>query len=591
MASFSGSGRGGWAPRRGRGRGGRAPHFAKNREQAKPDLQTHPLGDPVKVFRSSDLSLKPIDSAEISNCQHVASYNWLNDEVPTIVVPGKPPRWTPLQAPQRLKEDDGQYFRDPNAAKYPDFPMAPVVHAITETDPEFDATNTDVFACGSTLGNLLRFARGVDKAFRFNIEVIGETVFFVRKENDPKEVIKDIRGFGHTFPEAYTTWEHSVKGSETHQRIIRYEFGGLECLVRFESDGYIDDSLAVRDVAPAQTAGDQDELLQAFQQAAIGRSPSNAMGKPEELKIEHRGSTVPHHSIFDLKTRSGKYKKPIDMTDIYPALWMKQISKFIVAYHDGHGLFEDIQVQDVKKDVRAWVRENRDGIRRFATLLNEIVDIAKSSTNKLLEVYCPGADRLEVRNQYGDGVHALPADLVDRWEKTQVTVSSTQDDASDEDEYNDGGVDLNARLAITWLWVNEKNKKQIGKDAAVIYRDELVSRLQHIQDLNSALHGLLQKTCTTPTNVSNSELEQFQQKVKDRDYFYETIAMLSTHVQSIRMELQHLGAQVGAALLLTDLNPEYFPQWDIEKRTAHPLTTAINNSSRDTVHLPGFNDV
>lgn len=43
----------------------------------------------MKVFRSSDLSLKPIDSAEISNCQHVASYNWLNDEVPTIVVPGK----------------------------------------------------------------------------------------------------------------------------------------------------------------------------------------------------------------------------------------------------------------------------------------------------------------------------------------------------------------------------------------------------------------------------------------------------------------------------------------------------------------------
>ena len=39
-------------------------------------------------FRSSDLSLKPIDLAEISNCQYVASYNWLNDEVPTIVVLG-----------------------------------------------------------------------------------------------------------------------------------------------------------------------------------------------------------------------------------------------------------------------------------------------------------------------------------------------------------------------------------------------------------------------------------------------------------------------------------------------------------------------
>ena len=54
----------------------------------KPDFEKYSLGNLVKEFRSSDLSLKPIDLAEISNCQYVASYNWLNDEVPTIVVPG-----------------------------------------------------------------------------------------------------------------------------------------------------------------------------------------------------------------------------------------------------------------------------------------------------------------------------------------------------------------------------------------------------------------------------------------------------------------------------------------------------------------------
>jgi hypothetical protein len=89
MTSFSGSSRGGYAPRRGRGRGGRVPYFVKNREQVQPDLEKYPLGDLVKLFRISDLSLKPLDLAEITDCQHVASYNWLNDEVPTIVVPGK----------------------------------------------------------------------------------------------------------------------------------------------------------------------------------------------------------------------------------------------------------------------------------------------------------------------------------------------------------------------------------------------------------------------------------------------------------------------------------------------------------------------
>jgi hypothetical protein len=326
--------------------------------------------------------------------------------------------------------------------------MAPVVHAIVETNPEFDAASTDLFACGSTLGNLLRFTRGIDKSFRFNVEVIGETVFFVRKENDPKEVIKDIRGFGHTFPEAYTTWEHSVKGSETHQRIIRYKFGGLSCLVRFESDGYIRETPAVNDTAPAKTAVNQDDLLQALQETAISRPSNTTISKPDAVKIKHGGSAVPQQSIFDLKTRSGKHKRDIDMSDIYPAIWIKQISNFIVAYHDGAGLFEDIRVQDVKNDVQAWAGDNRDAIRRFATLLDKIVDIARSNASKLLEVYCSGTDRLEIRVQYGDGVHALPADLVDRWEKVETSIISTHDDASDEFEYDDGGIGIDDRYDL-----------------------------------------------------------------------------------------------------------------------------------------------
>jgi hypothetical protein len=88
MHSFLGNSRGGFAPRRGRGRGGKAPFFAKTRELVKPDLEKYPLGDIVKDVQSSKLSLKPIDLAEIYGCQYVASYNWLNDEVPTIVIPG-----------------------------------------------------------------------------------------------------------------------------------------------------------------------------------------------------------------------------------------------------------------------------------------------------------------------------------------------------------------------------------------------------------------------------------------------------------------------------------------------------------------------
>jgi hypothetical protein len=138
-----------------------------------------------------------------------------------------------------LQEDNGTYYRDPNAAQYPDYPLAPAVKATLDAIGS-KPVNTDIFACGSTLGHLLRFTRGADKAFRLSVQAIGKTVFLIRKENDPKELIEGVRGFGHSFPDAYTSWPSEVKGSETHQRIVQYQLGGLQCLVRFECDGFLD---------------------------------------------------------------------------------------------------------------------------------------------------------------------------------------------------------------------------------------------------------------------------------------------------------------------------------------------------------------
>ncbi|KAJ4289259.1 hypothetical protein N0V88_007009 [Collariella sp. IMI 366227] len=144
--------------------------------------------------------------------------------------------WTPQSHPSPLKEDSGSYFRDKNAARYPKHPMEPAVMASLAADPATPA-QIDIFACGSTLGNLLRFVRGQDKSCRMLVYKLHNTVFLVRRENSPTELIPGIRGFGHTFPEANTTWEPDVKGSASHQRLIRYSLGGLDLLVRFEADG------------------------------------------------------------------------------------------------------------------------------------------------------------------------------------------------------------------------------------------------------------------------------------------------------------------------------------------------------------------
>lgn len=275
--------------------------------------------------------------------------------------------------------------------------------------------DVNLAACGSTLGNLLRFVRGVDKPFRFNVEVIGDTVFFIRKENDPREVIKDVRGFGHTFPEAYTTWETDVKGSETHQRIVQYEFAGISCLVRFECDGYIGKDSMNTSSSKKVYVHDDDSFVEALKDATISTSMGATSSSKDTIVIKHGGSEVSQQSIFDLKTRSGKYNKEIDMSDIYPLLWIKQIPNFIVAYHDGAGLFHDIKVQDVRKDVRKWERDNTASINKLATLLKQILSIAKMNDRGLLEVVSQEAHVLEIRSQHGEGTYVLPQELREAW--------------------------------------------------------------------------------------------------------------------------------------------------------------------------------
>lgn len=297
------------------------------------------------------------------------------------------------------------------------------------------------------MGDLLRFARGVDKSFRFNIELIGNTVFFIRKENSPTETIPDIRGFGHTFPEAYTTWEADTKGSLTHQRMIQYDFGGLKCLLRFESNGYINNAptLKATDTNPSIDKTDDNDLLEALQATSVSQAVPTTT---DCLRVEKGGAEVPQSSLFDLKTRFGRYGKNIDIEEFLPLFYLKQIPNFIVAYHNPYGHFDPrvIKVQNLASRLKAWEAENEAGLARFSVLLRKIIDLVKESENQLLEVYCPSVDRLEVRRQHGECAHALPAYLRDEWARENQREDLQYGPDSDDDTGN--GVALEANVAL-----------------------------------------------------------------------------------------------------------------------------------------------
>ncbi|GAB0137454.1 hypothetical protein EsDP_00005718 [Epichloe bromicola] len=353
---------------------------------------------------------EPRSRPVITGTRLIASYNWL-DEGAKIIIPGKPPLWAPLSGRCQLREDDGIYYRDRNAASYPAHPLEPAIVSVMQMHPT--PCHVDVFACGSTLGNLLRFTRGDDKPFRMLVEVVGETVHLIRRENTPKEQILGVRGYGHAFPEAYTTWEPDVKRSLSHQRILKYQFGGLDMMVRFEGDGYIKSGPATRKTSDGPEVLDQLQGLR-LRHDQDEAGTNSRKGIADGLQVDNAGETVLQESIFELKTRSVKRQDSDVLGEQLPRLWVAQISKFILAYHD-RGLFGDVSVRDVREEVQEWEAQNKDALGRLVTLLHRIIATAHSRQDGELEIVRQIGGALEVRRRASDAGTAFSETVRRDW--------------------------------------------------------------------------------------------------------------------------------------------------------------------------------
>lgn len=318
----------------------------------------------------------------------------------------------------KLPEDEGDFFRDRNAAQFPHHPMEPAIVAALEQSPNLCGSGKiDLVACSSTLGNLLRWLRGAEKPFRILVEKIGDTVFLIRREKSPTEKIPDVRGFGHTFPEHYTTWDRDAKGSTSHQRLLRYCFGGLRCFVRFEADGYVAEGSGETSTKTSQPPSADTtalDMLDAMNSATIASEDATPGGA---LQVKLGGSNVDQSRIFDLKTRSERKKEHDTLNEELARLWVSQLDRFILAYHTA-GLFEDIRVMNVRADVETWEREEERTLLRLASLLHRIRDTVTGRPSGKLEI-CHTSDKtgvLQFREQLPGVGDALSAEVRARWE-------------------------------------------------------------------------------------------------------------------------------------------------------------------------------
>jgi len=285
--------------------------------------------------------------------------------------------------------------------------MEPAVRAALDMQPQLELTSVDVFGCGSTVGNLLRCARSQPQPFRFDVDVIGDTVFMVRREESPTQMITDLQGYGHTFPEAYTSWDVDVRNSTSHQRIIAYSFGGIQFFIRSETDAYLkQSSIKSNSLKESQKENSIDNILDTM--GIDTRQPVEGA----VLKIHKQGTPIAQDHIFDIKTRATHRK--YDMEEILPRLWLNQTPNFLIAYHD-LGLFTKPKVIPVRDDVLKWQQNNSNDLARFHALVKRIVDVVRDSESRQFEISWDGKGPLCITKQVIEGRNALPADLSALW--------------------------------------------------------------------------------------------------------------------------------------------------------------------------------
>lgn len=193
----------------------------------------------------------PQQEALVTEPRHLAPYNWIEADTPTIVVPGLPPVWRMAKASRYVKKDSGLVYLAQNIARHPESPMEPLFRALYIENPSFDISSVDVISDRINIRNLLSFVDpssavyGVHE-FGMRIEFVNGTAILHCERTKPQKFIgpDQFVGHGREFEKAFT---HSQIPLITgHQRVVSYRLGSLRLVIHHKINGYVGDGTRIK---------------------------------------------------------------------------------------------------------------------------------------------------------------------------------------------------------------------------------------------------------------------------------------------------------------------------------------------------------
>ena len=341
---------------------------------------------------------------ELSQFSVVASYNWLDEPQPTILVPGIPPIWSPPSDVPALKPDTGTRYIDQNADRMPSSPLEPLIRAIQAHRPDFDFSEVDVTTDRRSLRQLYGFVSGTRNPFEFAVEVVGNTMVFTRAETHSRETIapNTFAGYRQSFEQAYTKLHPAAKGSTSHHRIITYTLGGMRLLVRSGTDAYRPSAAGELSTLQSSNRNSQEHFTKNVKTVSLNRatpSPSDpsATGK---LQVIQGGYDVPQAAVLELSTHA--LAKPSVMEDKITDLYLAQTPCFVEATFRStgprynleaqRGFFDDIKMTHMTSWTDEWEMKHQVELKKLVNVLEQIMSEARTWDKPCIVRYAGGGD-------------------------------------------------------------------------------------------------------------------------------------------------------------------------------------------------------
>jgi hypothetical protein len=206
------------------------------------------------------------------------------------------------------------------------------------------------------------------KPFMIDAQKIGNVVIFSRWE-DP-EMKKPHAPHPHCYSKSHelATMEQQLERVVSCHRMVRYEFGGIDMIVRFELD-------AVTEAAPRFTKTN-DSLADAMQDTSVKGTllplPRYTQSKagPSIYRTPYPSPSL--SSFIERKTRSSQGE--LDYIDIYGQLIFSQTPQLYVARHT-RGNFTSLEKVSLGEGKLRDIAQSTQGIMgKVAGMIKEMMD-------------------------------------------------------------------------------------------------------------------------------------------------------------------------------------------------------------------------